>query len=126
MRAILFILLTVLSAQSYAGGIEKDKKLHFGFSTMLGLTLTALPQNRTFGFSACMGIGLGKELLDEWTYGGFDEHDLVWDAAGCALGTYLGWTIMENDKKKKARIYMGMKRTQFGDISRSLNVTIPF
>ena len=76
--------------------IQKDKKLHFTVSTVIGGVTHSLVDDVQVGgitipdyivsSSVCMGVGLAKELYDEQSYGGFSKKDLLADAIGCAAG----------------------------------------
>ena len=63
--------------------MEKDKILHFiaGIIVSLGATFIyyGITQSvNTFaGLSAGILAGIGKELYDEYDYGGFDKYDMV-------------------------------------------------
>ncbi len=67
---------------------QTDKQLHILAS---GWVVSELSDNlqEPQAFSWCMGIGVAKELYDEWNYGGFSPEDLVADAIGCGLGIVL-------------------------------------
>ncbi len=82
-----YIILMLISFNTLA--IEKDKKLHTAFSFVISGTVTGISENAKLGFTSCMIVGTGKELLDEVSYGGFDTKDLMHDALGCGLGSYL-------------------------------------
>ena len=69
--------------------IEKDKKLHFVFSSVIGGGATGITKSAWTGFAVCSAFGVGKELIDEFTYGGFSGKDLTYDAGGCAISSWL-------------------------------------
>lgn len=75
-------LLTSLSANA----IDHDKKLHVGFSAAIGAVSQAYFKDTVKSSLTCIGVGVAKELYDEYDYGGFSKADLLADAAGCALG----------------------------------------
>lgn len=63
---------------------NKDKVYHFTLSYVIMLTLLLF----TTPYSAAMVtfvIGIGKELYDEFDYGGFSIPDLIADFAGVLL-----------------------------------------
>ncbi|CAH9017303.1 conserved hypothetical protein [Vibrio phage 150E35-1] len=87
----LLILLLMIPTSSYA--IERDKVLHVSASVLIGATSEIYFEDAYKSTALCMGVGLAKELYDEYDYGGFDTQDLVADAIGCAIGVYTGYQI---------------------------------
>ena len=83
MRALILLAL-LLPLNTNAA--ERDKKLHFGFSAAIGAVAQGYTENVYYSTAICMGVGVSKELHDEYSYGGFDTKDLVADAIGCAVG----------------------------------------
>ena len=71
--------------------MEKDKVLHFiaGIIVSLGATFIyyGITQSvNTFaGLSAGVLAGIGKELYDEYDYGGFDKYDMFATWAGTII-----------------------------------------
>lgn len=104
---LLLILIVTFMTAPTASAIEQDKALHYGVSLGVSTVATValnhynVNQSAYKGFGICMGVGLAKEIYDEIDYGGFDEKDLVADAAGCFTGSILGVTWIklysEND-----------------------------
>ena len=76
--------------QQSAHAIDNDKKLHFGASSGIGLSSTLVFEKPLNSFLACSSVGLVKEIYDEIDYGGFDEKDIFYNLAGCALGVTIG------------------------------------
>tara|TARA_R100001086_G_scaffold63287_1_gene29342 strand:+ start:723 stop:1142 length:420 start_codon:yes stop_codon:yes gene_type:complete len=71
----LIIAATLLSTFTFAQ-IEKDKQLHFAaglISGYVGEKVFDTPESPIIGAFA---VGLGKEIYDEISYGGFDDFDL--------------------------------------------------
>ena len=63
--------------------------MHFVFSSVIGAGATGITKNAWTGFAVCSAFGIGKELLDQEAYGGFDSADLSYDFAGCAISSWL-------------------------------------
>lgn len=89
---VLLAILVLIPLPSLA--IDTDKKLHFGVSTAVGAASQVFVGDWRASMSICMGVGLAKELYDEYSYNGFDTEDLLWDAAGCAAGVIVGDTAL--------------------------------
>ena len=68
--------------------IADDKLKHFVVSYAIMLTLMLFVQY-DYAFWITLGIGLCKELYDEKDYGGFSWGDIVADAAGIILATFV-------------------------------------
>lgn len=88
----LLLVLALVAPLTYAEDLspKKDKLMHFGFSTAISGAATIVSEDWRVGFGVCMGVGLAKEIHDEISYGGFSGADLAYDAAGCALGAFVG------------------------------------
>ena len=69
--------------------IEKDKQLHFGVSTVIGGIAYYHTESAFKSMVGCTVVGVGKEVYDEISYGGFDEKDLLADVIGCGVGTFV-------------------------------------
>ena len=82
-------LLILLIISFNTSAIEKDKKMHFVFSSVIGAGATGITKNAWTGFTACSSVGLGKEVFDEISYGGFSGADLAYDLGGCGLSSWL-------------------------------------
>ena len=94
-----FVLTTILalatmnaSAEDFTG---KDKQKHFVGSMLMSAGAAALfnnPQDNIKPFSACMTVGLLKEVNDSYRRdgSGFSRNDLLADAVGCYTGTVIG------------------------------------
>ena len=75
--------------------MKKDKVLHFiaGITVSLGAVL--IYYCITEGINALIGLfagflaGIGKELYDEYDYGGFDKYDMFSTWMGASLGAIL-------------------------------------
>ena len=82
MKKLIFILL--LSSVTY-GQIAQDKKLHFMAGALVSTAMydyvftKTKSKKKAFVWSVASSIiaGLGKELLDQYNYGGFDNKDLI-------------------------------------------------
>lgn len=70
--------------------LEKDKQLHLGVSTVIGASVQYVYEDTMTTMLICTGVGLGKELYDEVSYGGFDTEDLIYDVIGCGIGAVVG------------------------------------
>ena len=81
--------------------VQPDKKLHYLASFVWTEFFGAIIKPETWyghlavaslGFS----VGLGKEAYDEYTYGGWDNKDLLWDGLGVLHGVGLNLQIYRN------------------------------
>ena len=87
MRKLLFILL--ISSVSY-GQIARDKKLHFACGAIISVATydyvfkKTKSKKKAFIWSVTSSIiaGIGKELLDQYNYKGFDKKDLLASSLG--------------------------------------------
>jgi len=77
---------TLYSGNTFSAGGNVDKIYHITASTAISTLLRDRIQNDILTFSACMSVGLGKEFYDQYSYGGFDQYDLMADAVGCLIG----------------------------------------
>ena len=74
---------------------QEDKKAHIAVSIMVGAigNLLAVKNGANkeqafwIGLGTALVIGLGKELYDEHSYGGFSTADMVADGIGGVIGT---------------------------------------
>ena len=91
-KKLLFILL--LSSVTY-GQIAQDKKLHFMAGALVSTATydyvftKTKSKKKAFIYSVASSIiaGLGKELLDQYNYGSFDNKDLLATALGGVSAT---------------------------------------
>ncbi len=88
MNKLLLIGLVTLPLSVQA--VEKDKQFHLGVSAVLGAGLQYHTDDWVTSMTACSLVGLGKEIYDEYDYGGFDTEDLAYDVVGCGLGVVVG------------------------------------
>lgn len=104
MKILLSALLLCLSINCHA--VEKDKAMHFGASFAVTTITYSLTESHYKAAAACLIAGLGKELYDEYKYGGFDVKDLGADllgyAAGAAFSEYAIKPVITSD-------YVGLK-----------------
>jgi uncharacterized protein YfiM (DUF2279 family) len=91
-------------------GIGDDKYMHFAAGTGVSMLAGCIfhditgDLNKSVKFSLASGIGAGltKELLDTRKGGsGFNTPDLLFTAAGAALGTYLTYIINKPRKRRR-------------------------
>lgn len=66
---------TLLSTFAFAQ-IEKDKQLHFAAGLISGYVGEKVFDTPESPIISAFAVGLGKEIYDEITYGGFDDFDL--------------------------------------------------
>ena len=71
----LFIGATLLSTFAFAQ-IEKDKQLHFAAGVISGYVGEKVFNTPESPIISAFAVGLGKEIYDEISYGGFDDFDL--------------------------------------------------
>ena len=64
-----------------------DKLLHFLVSYLL--TTVVVPLTGFLGIAVVLFIGLFKEIIDEYDYGGFSLGDLVADILGLVFGMFV-------------------------------------
>ena len=76
----------VVVSISASQAMEEDKAKHLAVSAGLGFAANTVFDSHEVALASCMGVGLAKELYDEYSYGGFDGRDFVMDSLGCALG----------------------------------------
>ena len=112
--ANLLLLMSMASANAQDGtvlniGIGDDKYMHFAAGTGVSMLAGCLfhdatgDLNRSIKFAAASGLGAGlfKELYDTRKGGsGFSTPDLLFTAAGAALGTYLTYIINKPKRKR--------------------------
>lgn len=83
MKILIIAILLLLTACS---NIAKDKQMHTIGSAGIGAVAQAITHDVVKSSIVCIGVGVSKELYDEYSYGGFDTKDLLADAVGCAIG----------------------------------------
>ena len=66
---------TLLSTFTFAQ-IEKDKQLHFAAGVISGYVGEKVFNTPESPIISAFAVGLGKEIYDEISYGGFDDFDL--------------------------------------------------
>ena len=87
---------TLLSTFTFAQ-IEKDKQLHFAAGIATGYVSEKLFDTPESPIISAFAVGLGKEIYDEISYGGFDDFDLFATTLG-------GIVIYLTNKQKKNKI----------------------
>ena len=92
----LFIGATILSTFAFAQ-IEKDKQLHFAAGVISGYVGEKVFNTPESPIISAFAVGLGKEIYDEISYGGFDDFDLFATTLG-------GIVIYLVNKPKKNKI----------------------
>jgi len=99
-----------MSANAQDSLTGPDKIKHFGVSTGMAAIGTIAFNSRKIGFGACMAVGAGKEIWDSRQPGHTaSAKDLIADAAGCAVGAYVGGLMIQPRRDGVAVAYM----TQF-------------
>ncbi len=83
---------TLLSTFTFAQ-IEKDKQLHFAAGLISGYVGEKVFNTPESPIISAFAVGLGKEIYDEISYGGFDDFDL--------FATTLGGVVIYLVKKPK-------------------------
>lgn len=108
MQKILTILILLFTLHSTYSQIEQDKVLHFLGGNLYGLVGAGVANeisdgDRTWTFIGAVGgsllIGLAKESIDQYQYGGWSNEDLLATVLG---GVTVGVTI-DIFKKRKQR-----------------------
>ena len=66
---------TLLSTFAFAQ-IQKDKQLHFAAGIITGYVGKKVFNTPESPIISAFAVGLGKEIYDEISYGGFDDFDL--------------------------------------------------
>ena len=80
--------------------MQKDKILHFIAGITVSLLVVLIYYCITECINALIGLvagflaGIGKELYDEYDYGGFDKYDMFATWAGSLLGAGLVYMIL--------------------------------
>lgn len=98
-KALIIFMCIFTSASTYSK-VEEDKQLHFGVSSIIGYGTTYMLETGAARYGTCIGIGLAKEIYDEYDYGVFSKDDLIYDTLGCVVGVMSGRAIslhMEED-----------------------------
>ena len=88
----LIIAATLLSTFTFAQ-IQKDKQLHFAAGLISGYVGEKVFDTPESPIISAFAVGLGKEIYDEISYGGFDDFDL--------FATTLGGVVIYLVKKPK-------------------------
>ena len=88
----LFIAATLLGTFTFAQ-IQKDKQLHFAAGLISGYVGEKVFDTPESPIISAFAVGLGKEIYDEISYGGFDDFDL--------FATTLGGVVIYLVKKPK-------------------------
>ncbi|MBO7263290.1 MAG: hypothetical protein J6U93_02070 [Alistipes sp.] len=77
---------------SFVGCIPADKALHFIAGGLMTATVaTIFPGVENVAFIAAILAGVGKEIFDEYTYGGFDGNDTIATALGGLIAQVFIW-----------------------------------
>lgn len=71
--------------------MAEDKKLHL--LAGLGIAIIFGWHNPLIGLATGFLAGIGKELYDEYDYGGFDKYDMFATWAGTVLGAGLVYIL---------------------------------
>ena len=80
--------------------MKKDKILHFIAGITVSLLVVLIYYCITECINALIGLvagflaGIGKELYDEYDYGGFDKYDMFATWAGSLLGAGLVYMLL--------------------------------
>lgn len=90
-KIMTLFLISILSIN--ANALENDKEKHLIASTIIGGASEYIFDDYKYSLSLCATIGLGKELYDEYDYGGFSSKDLAYDLLGCGLGVIIGQQV---------------------------------
>jgi glycopeptide antibiotics resistance protein len=69
--------------------IAYDKKLHFIVGLVIAVIFAFIFKSASMGYSVAFIAGLGKELRDEFVYGGFDICDLLTTGLGGIAGALI-------------------------------------
>jgi uncharacterized protein YfiM (DUF2279 family) len=88
----------MLKADNWHG---EDKQAHFFLVGALpAIIIAGQTESRALGFAAGFAAGLTKEVLDSKSRASsFSSKDLIWTAAGAALGAYTGhWMVTRNER----------------------------
>lgn len=104
------IILTVsLFASSMAiSQVATDKVLHFMLGAIVGQSTSYLVNELTdnpkkafiISFASTLAVGLGKELYDQYIYGGFDLKDLLATSLG-GLSVTIPMSVFQVNRKNK-------------------------
>ena len=91
----LIIAATLLSTFTFAQ-IQKDKQLHFAAGLISGYVGEKVFDTLESPIISAFAVGLGKEIYDEISYGGFDDFDLF----ATTLGGVVIYLVNKPKKKK--------------------------
>ena len=78
--------------------IAYDKKLHFLAGLLIAFTVSYIMNDVRIGMLAATLAGLGKEIVDEGRYGGFDYQDIIATIIGGVAGIilFIAWMMRES------------------------------
>ncbi|WP_137297248.1 hypothetical protein [Psychromonas sp. SP041] len=112
-RSFFIILGMLFSMSSFSSEyFEYDKQLHFVASAGIGAASEIYFDDNSKSLALCGAAGIGKEVYDEITYGGFSAEDLVADAVGCLVGVYgieiSGWKL--NVAREEKSTFLGVAK----------------
>lgn len=84
--------LALIAGNCNADSLEftEDKAKHLVTSSVIASGAYWYTESWQYSMTLCMGVGLSKELYDQYSYGGFSKEDLAYDFMGCVIGTYFG------------------------------------
>ena len=96
MKKLLLIVLLTISLSSKAFISQTDKQLHMASSFVLTTTFKNIYKHNGFtekeatiySIGSSLLVGLGKEIYDEISYGGFSTQDLGADLIGTILSEF--------------------------------------
>ena len=108
MKRIITVIALTLTTFSYSQ-IAKDKQLHY----IAGVAIGGIANTATFlitkdekkafiiGLGASIGAGIAKELYDEYSYGGWDNKDLIFTILG-GVSINIPLTMIEGVLKERS------------------------
>lgn len=84
---------------------RQDRVWHFSVSFAFGAGAATYYSNTWTACGAALIPGIAKEVYDEFDYGGWDNRDLIADAAGACLGAWMVHSYMKRKHSGRHHSY---------------------
>ena len=79
---------------SFVGGIPADKALHFIAGGLVTAVMAIIiPSVENYAFIFAILAGVGKEIFDDYTNGGFDGNDTIATTIGGIVAQLFIWLL---------------------------------
>lgn len=93
------VIASLFSHSTFA--IDKDKQLHLGVSTVIGISVQYYTEDWKTSLGTCLAVGAAKEITDPYIGGARDHEDMIYNTIGCGVGVFTGnvLTVLKQDDK---------------------------